>query len=87
MLSIYKICGKHDKKAKYYFWISSHKQWSVEILKKKWTNDLPSSGYFISKIEKDHPLFEPGSSDNEEKYMEFLVKLKDKKRKKMIVNF
>ena len=42
---------------------------------------LPKLKFVLKKINNLHPLYYPGAPDDEEKLMEFLVKVKDIKRK------
>ena len=72
---------KRIEREKYWFWLPNYKKWCEEDLEEKWALCLPKLKLVLKKINSLHLLYYPGAPDDEEKYMEFLVKVKDIKRK------
>ena len=71
---------KNIERAKYWFWLPNYKKWCEEYLKEKWAPCLLKLKFVLKKINNLHPLYYPRAPGEEEKYMEFLVKVKDIKR-------
>ena len=72
---------KNIERAKYWFWLPNYKKWCEEYLEEKQAPCLLKLKLALKKINNLHPLYYPGAPDDEEKYMEFLVKVKDIKMK------
>ena len=76
---------KNIERAKYWFWLPRYKTWCEELLKEKWSPSLPKLESVLKKVNDRNPLFCPGAPADAENFMEFLVRLKDTKRKKIEV--
>ena len=73
---------ENNDKAKHFFWLPLCKQWCVEFLREKWIPSyLPSLKFVLKRVEKQHFLYCPGSCIDEEKFKEFLVKVKEIRKK------
>ena len=51
------------------------------ISRRKWAPCLPKLKFVLKKNNNLHPFYYPGAPGDGEKYVEFLVKVKDIKRK------
>ena len=69
---------EHNGKVKYFVWLPLCKQWCMEFLREKWIPSyLHSLKFVVKRVEKQHPLYYPENYADHEKFMEFLVRVKE----------
>ena len=81
--SIQKIWGitdslKHNQRARHCFWLPSCKTWCEKYLKEKWKPScLLNVKLVLKRIDQQDLSYCPGAYVDSEKYMEFLVRVKE----------
>ena len=68
---------KNNERYKSCVWLQDYLFWSEQYLFVKWCHELPSLSFVLKKIKEQRSLFYPGATANCEKYMEFLLEVKN----------
>ena len=72
---------KNNERAKYWFWVLKYKLYCEEHLRGKWRPYLQKLNFVLKKINELNILYCLGTFNDSEKYMEFLTKVKDERKR------
>ena len=70
------------KNTKHWLQLLLYEYYCTECLREKWSNNFPDLEFVLVKINEQVPVYSPCIIDDCEKYFNFLIKIRGRKRRK-----